>query len=145
MIPGNVLPSAAERSLTVTPEGTLTGPVGGATACFGGRCSCRSRAWRGLSRGLAAALSITTRRLRRPVTAPWRGRIGRLGLLGPLAICVSVKLCQRRIDAHAPSKDSVESPARCRPLEAGEPPARVDAAPRRALAVRQRAVARDEA
>src|SRR5438477_13197153 len=122
MMSGTVLPIAAERSFTVTPEGTLTGPVGGATGCFGGRASCRSRAWRAFSRGLLAALSITTRRLRRPVTAPWRGRIGRLGLLGPLAICVSVEPCQRRIDAHAPSKDSIEGAARRRAFEAGEAP-----------------------
>src|SRR5213593_2507657 len=108
MMSGTVLPIAAERSLTVTPEGTLIGPVGGATGCLGGRASWRSRAWRGLSRGLAAALSITTRRLRRPVTAPCRGRIGRLGLFEPLAIGVSVKPCQRRIDTHGLSKDSVE-------------------------------------
>src|SRR3954451_9309111 len=130
MMSGTVLPIAAERSFTVTPEGTLTGPVGGATGCFGGRASCRSRAWRAFSRGLLAALSITTRRLRRPVTAPWRGRIGRFGLFEPLAIDVSVKTCQRRIDPHGLSKDSVERRSRRRSLEAGQPPARVDAPPR---------------
>src|SRR3954452_7744385 len=127
MMSGTVLPIAAERSLTVTPEGTLTGPVGGATGCFGGRASWRSRAWRAFSRGLLAALSITTRRLRRPVTAPWRGLIGRFGLFGPLAICVSVKPSQRRIDAHGLSKDSAEGRSRRCALEAGQPAAGVDA------------------
>src|SRR3954452_20658049 len=131
MMSGTVLPIAAERSLTVTPEGTLTGPVGGATGCFGGLASWRSRAWRGLSRGRAAALSITTRRLRRPVTAPWRGRIGRFGLFGPLAIGVSVEPCQRRIDADGLSKDSVESRPRRRALEARKAGAGLDAASHR--------------
>src|SRR4051812_18269229 len=131
MMSGTVLPIAAERSFTVTPDGTLTGPVGGATGCFGGRASWRSRAWRAFSRGLFAALSITTRRLRRPVTAPWRGRIGRFGLFGPLAIGVSVKPCQRRIDAHGLSKDSVERGSCRRAFEAGQPAARVDAPPRK--------------
>src|SRR6478752_10687030 len=130
MMSGTVLPIAAERSLTVTPEGTLTGPVGGATGCFGGRASWRSRAWRAFSRGRFAALSITTRRLRRPVTAPWRGRIGRFGLLGPLAMGVSVEPCQRGIHAHGLSKDTVESGVRRGPLEAGQAPARVGPAPR---------------
>jgi hypothetical protein len=107
----------------------MTGPVGGATGCFGGRASWRSRAWRAVSRGLLAALSITTRRLRRPVTAPWRGRIGRFGLFGPLAIRVSVKPRQRGLDLHGLSKDSVERRSRPGALEAGEAAAGVDAPP----------------
>ena len=84
-------PSACERSLTVTPDSTVTGPVGGATGVFSfGFCSCWSRRWRPSWRGRAAPVSITTRRLRRPAGAPWRGRIGRLGLFGRSAISAQV-------------------------------------------------------
>src|ERR1700675_4252200 len=145
MMSGTVLPIAAERSFTVTPEGTLTGLVGGATGCFGGRASCRSRAWRAFSRGLLAALSITTRRLRRPVTAPWRGRIGRFGLFGPLAIGVSVEPGKRWIDPDGLSKDSIEGCSRPRPLEAGQPAAGVDATARRLDRRGQFRLASDEA
>ena len=74
------IPSACERSRTVTPDGTVTGPVGATTSCFSrfGAASRRSRAWRGFGR---LPLSMTTRRFR--PGAPWRGRIGRFGLLGP--------------------------------------------------------------
>ncbi len=72
-------PSACEKSRTVTPDGTLTGPVGATTGCcVFGRCSVRSRAWRASGRGRDACVSMTTRRLRRPPTGP-RGRIGRFG------------------------------------------------------------------
>src|SRR5438874_1437039 len=71
MISGIGLPSAWERSLTVTPDSTVTGPVGWTTSrgCFG-RASARSRAWRLSWRGRAAPVSITTRRLRRPAGGP---------------------------------------------------------------------------
>ena len=36
MICATVIPSAAERSLTLTPDGTVTGPVGAATGCCRG-------------------------------------------------------------------------------------------------------------
>ena len=36
MIWATVIPSAAERSLTLTPDGTVTGPVGAATGCWRG-------------------------------------------------------------------------------------------------------------
>ena len=79
-------PSACERSRTETPDGTVAGPVGGATSCFSrfGVASVRPRAWRGFGRLLPP--SITTRRFR--PGAPWRGRIGRFGLFGPSAISV---------------------------------------------------------
>jgi hypothetical protein len=84
MIRGIGTPSACERSRTVTPDCTVTGPVGGAVGCCCfGRASWRSRAARA-SRWRAAPPSITTRRLRPEL--PPRGRIGRLGLLGPLAM-----------------------------------------------------------
>ena len=47
MICATVIPSAAERSLTLTPDGTVTGPVGAATGCCRDCVSCdapRSRA-----------------------------------------------------------------------------------------------------
>ena len=77
-------PSAWERSRTETPDGTVAGPVGATTSrggAFG--TSPRLRAWRA-SRGRWPPPSITTRRFR--PGAPWRGRIGRLGLFGPSAI-----------------------------------------------------------
>src|SRR2546430_12507240 len=98
MISGTVFPSAADRSLTVTPDGTATGPVAGAAGCFGWRGSWRSRACRGDSRGRAAGLSITTRRPRRPVAAPLPGPVGRFGLLEPLATRVSGEPCPSAID-----------------------------------------------
>ena len=51
----------------------------------------------------------------------------------------------RRIDAHAPSKDSVEGATRRRAFEAGEAPAGVDAPSRRLRARRQPAVVGYEA
>ena len=77
-------PSACERSRTETPDGTVAGPVG-ATTSRGGAFgpSLRPRAWR-MSRGRCPLPSMTTRRFR--PGAPWRGRIGRLGLFGSSAI-----------------------------------------------------------
>src|SRR5436305_231530 len=124
---GTGTPSAWERSLTVMPDSTVTGPVGGATGVFSfGLTSVRSRAWRPSWRGRAAPVSITTRRLRRPPVAPWRGRIGRLGLFGRSAIRVSVDPCQLGIDPHPLPQRAVEGAPRGRPLEAGQAPARVD-------------------
>ena len=78
-------PSAPDRSLTVTPDSTVTGPVGcGAGCARGGAWADRSRAARA-SRPRAAPPSITTRR-RRPPGPPPRGRIGRFGLFGPSAM-----------------------------------------------------------
>jgi hypothetical protein len=56
--------------LTVTPDWTVTGPVGWTTSrgCFG-LASVRSLAWRASGRGLAACESMTTRRFRRPAGA----------------------------------------------------------------------------
>ena len=84
MIDATGIPSACESSLTVTPDWTVTGPVGTTTSrgCFGWR-SVRSRAWRESGRGLLACESMTTRRLRRPPPGAWRGRIGLLGRFCP--------------------------------------------------------------
>ena len=61
MICAIVTPSAADRSLTVTPDSTVTGPVGWTGACWRGAACCeRSRAARA-SRPRAAPPSITTR------------------------------------------------------------------------------------
>ena len=59
------MPSAAARSLTVTPERTVAGPVGAGTSSRrSGRCSPRPRRprWRVSRCGREAAVSITTRR-----------------------------------------------------------------------------------
>src|SRR5215218_9787097 len=138
-------PSACERSRTETPDGTVAGPVGGATSCFSrlGVASVRPRAWRGLGRLLPP--SITTRRLR--PGAPWRGRIGRFGLFGPSAISarfysVGELLRQRRVDRDAALEDAVERAPRDGPLEAGQPPARIRAAPRHPASRHQHSVPR---
>ena len=64
------IPSACERSRTVTPDGTVTGPVGATTGCAGPLVSRRSpRPWR-WSRppGALPPWSMTTRRLPRAGT-----------------------------------------------------------------------------
>ena len=123
-------PSAWDRSRTETPDCTVTGPVG----CVDSRrslrgVSCRSRCCLASGRGRAAPLSITTRRRRRWPGAPWRGRTGRFGRLGPdwSAIGVSVEARELRLDGDRASERSVEGPSGRGPLEAGQPPAGVDA------------------
>ena len=78
MISGTETPSAAEKSLTVAPELTLTGPVGCAApaAAARGRAVFWPRAAGASGRGRAACVSMTTRRLRRPPGAPPRGLNG---------------------------------------------------------------------
>ena len=81
MISGIETPSACEKSRTVTPDSTETGPVGGATGACGSRDAAASaRAWR-CSRafGRCAPWSMTTRRRRPAGPPPPRGRSGRFG------------------------------------------------------------------
>src|SRR5262245_20805523 len=84
---------------------------------------------------------MTTRRLR-PEGPPPRGRMGRLGLFGPLAMssAVSVEARERRIDGHGLPQHAVERAPRRGPFEAREPPARVDTAPGQEPPRRERAV-----
>ena len=73
------MPSAAARSLTVTPERTVAGPVGAGTSSRRSvRCSPRPRRprWRVSRCGREAAVSITTRR-RPPSCGPRCGRATR--------------------------------------------------------------------
>src|SRR4029077_7487765 len=123
-------PSACERSRTLTPDSTETGPVGGAAGgALGSRRCASGRACR-WSRGRAAPWSITTRR-RRPPPAPPRGRSGRFGLLPPLAMGrTSVKATQLRPDADLLPQDAREHAAFGRALEAREAAARIGTAPR---------------
>src|SRR6476469_9865511 len=89
---------------------------------------------------------MTTRRRRRP-TPPWRGRTGRFGLLGPefaISVGLSVKPRQRGLYPHRLAQRSVEGAPGGRALEAGKPPAGVDAATGAAVRLRQLAAARDE-
>src|SRR4051812_27602790 len=89
---------------------------------------------------------MTTRRRRRP-TPPWRGRTGRFGLFGPefaISVSLSVKPRQRGLYPHGLTQRSVEGAPRGRALEAGKPPAGVDAATRAAFGLRQLAGARHE-
>src|SRR5207249_8221859 len=124
-------PSACEKSRTVTPDSTETGPVGGGAACRGPSRrapSCWPRAWRVSCRGRAAWLSITTRRRRLPGPLPPRGRSGRFGLLPPLAMrLLSVKTCEPGIDLDRAAQRPCERPLGRRPLEADEAPAGVGA------------------
>ena len=66
-------PSACERSLTVTPDSTVTGPVGGAIS-RGARLARRSRGAGAVRRGRPRR-SITTRRFRLPGPPPPLGRL----------------------------------------------------------------------
>ena len=146
MIWATGIPSACDSSRTVTPDGTVTGPVGATISrgCFVGAMPRCSRERRSSWRGRAAPVSITTRRLR-PEIPPWRGRIGRLGLLGPSAIVFSVEGRQSRIDAHGAAQHTCERPSRGGALEACKPPARVRPAPRPVPSGPERAVRRNEA
>ena len=87
MICGIGTPSACERSRTVTPDWTVTGPVGGGdlrARCFGsrrGRVVAAAAPWRGPR--TRRRLSMTTRRLRRP------GRRRRAGGAGGSVCSVS--------------------------------------------------------
>src|SRR6266545_2193459 len=133
-------PSACEKSRTVTPDWTVTGPVGATTSrgCFGGPTSWRPRPWRPGGPGRLAPWSMTTRRLpARP--APPRGLMGLFGL-GAMDLPVSVEATERRIDLQGLLDHAVEAAARRRPLEAEQPPAGVDAAPWHRPARRQHAV-----
>src|SRR5436190_22537424 len=149
MILGAGTPSACERSRTVTPDGTVIGPVG-ATTSRGvlGRDASRSRCCCRASRGRAAALSITTRRLRREPAPPCRGRMGRFGLfeLDSLAIrCSSVEGCQFLIDPDGLPQRAVERAARDGPLEAWKPAAGIGPATGHACARNKPTVHRREA
>ena len=88
---GTGTPSACERSLTVTPDSTVTGPVGGATGVFSfGFCSGWSRALPAVlarARGTGVDHDTALAAARRQ---PWRGRIGRFGLFGRSAIRAQV-------------------------------------------------------
>src|SRR5207248_803569 len=125
-------PSACEKSRTLTPDSTETGPVGGAAgwrASRRGPSCCPPRAWRPSWRGRAAPVSMTTRRRRLPGPAPPRGRSGRLGLLPPLAICLlSVKPGELGIDPDGRAQGAGERALPQRPLEAAGAAAGVRAA-----------------
>src|SRR6476660_1364024 len=150
MIWAAATPSAWDRSLTETPEGTVTGRVGCGPGCDFGRGSARSRAWRESWRGLAAPLSMTTRRLRPP--GAWRGRTGLFGrfpfefpLESAISVPVSVEARQLLIDLDLRSQRTGEATVGDCPLEALQAAAGVDAATRLVRARRQDALVGDEA
>src|SRR5439155_1920542 len=130
MMLGIGTPSACDRSRTLTPDSTDTGPVGGGAGGRGSRLRCASwRACRCSREGRAPPWSITTRRRRPPAPPPPRGRSGRFGLLPPLAIGhISVKALQLGADVDLPAQDPREPAALGGTLEAREAAARVGAA-----------------
>ena len=147
MIFGIGTPSACERSRTLTPDSTETGPVGGGA---GGRGSRRWLSWRACRcsrEGRAPPWSMTTRRRRPPgPPPPPRGRSGRFGLLPSLAMALtSVKALQLRSDSHLVPQDAREHPARRRALEARQAATGVGAPTRRVPAGHEDAVAGREA
>src|SRR5438128_606324 len=90
---------------------------------------------------------MTTRRLRRWPAPPWRGRIGRFGLLDPESFAItssSVETGQGRLDFDGLAERAVERPACGGALEARQPPAGVSAAPRPALAGNELPLVGDE-
>src|SRR6185503_6186164 len=132
-------PSAPERSFTVTPDSTVTGPVGGGAGVRGAACWERSRAARA-SRPRAEPPSITTRR-RLPPCPPPRGRIGRFGLFGPSAMRpLSVEMRERRLDADGSPQRAGERATSHRLLETRRLTARVHAAATGGLPHAQHAV-----
>src|SRR6476659_7098522 len=137
-------PSAPDRSLTVTPDSTVTGPVGGGGGGVRGAACCeRSRAARA-SRPRADPPSITTRR-RLPPWPPPRGRIGRFGLFGPSAMRhLSVDTRELRLDADGSPQRAGESATLRRPLETRRVAARVRAPTTRGRPHAQHAVPRRE-
>src|SRR5947208_14050442 len=139
-------PRACERSRTLTPDSTETGPVGGAAGGRGSRRWAASwRACRCSREGRAPPWSMTARRRRPPGPPPPRGRSGRLGLLPPLAIGhISVEAAQLRSDADLLLQDVDEPSALGRALEACEVAARVGAPPRLAAAGHECSVASGE-
>jgi hypothetical protein len=85
MICGIATPSACEKSRSVAPDSTVTGPVGAWTSrgCFGARSAGRSPGrWRCPWPGRPPPWSMTTRRFRLPGPPPPRGLIGLFGLGG---------------------------------------------------------------
>ena len=144
------MPSACDRSLTVTPEGTVAGPVGCGPGCDFGRGSVRSRDWRESWRGRAAPVSMTTRRLRPP--GAWRGRTGLFGRFpfefpfeSAISVPSSVESGELLIDPDGSPEHPSEAAVGDRPFEALQPSARVDAASRFVQARNQLPVAGDEA
>src|SRR5215211_5315992 len=70
---------------------------------------------------------MTTRRLRRELGAPWRGRMGLFGRFGSAISGGSVEPRELRVDDDGFAERSGErAPVAC-PLEADQPPAGVDA------------------
>jgi hypothetical protein len=109
----------------------------------------RSRACRESWRGLAAPLSMTTRRLRPP--GAWRGRTGLFGRFpfefpfeSAISVPTSVEASQILIDPDCRSQRPGERAVGDCTLEALEPPARVGAASRLVRARDQRPLAGNE-
>jgi hypothetical protein len=109
----------------------------------------RSRTCRESWRGLAAPLSMTTRRLRPP--GAWRGRTGLFGRFpfefpfeSAISVLTSVEASKILIDSDWRSQRAREAAVGDCPFEALEPPARVGTAPGLVRAGRQRPLAGDE-
>ena len=114
MICATVIPSAADRSLTLTPDGTVTGPVGAATGCCrGGRRPRRRGRAPGGRRGRVLPAVDDDAALAPPAAAARADRSVRL--VG--AVChqlSSVVAREPRLDEHGAAQHPVEA-ARRRP------------------------------
>ena len=98
MICGDRDPERLREVRTVTPDWTVTGPVGGddLAPLLAAACSPRSRAWRASWRGRAAPRVDHDAALAARPAPPWRGRTGRFGRLGPDWSAIGVSVEARR-------------------------------------------------
>ena len=152
MICATVIPSAAERSLTLTPDGTVTGPGRRGDGLLP-RLDVRRGAAIARLAAVAAALiaAVDDDAALAPGGASARANrsVGLVGLvchqLGRFPSASSVVAREIRLDDDGPAQHPVEAARRHRALEAREPPARVDAPAGNRAADLQASVHRAEA
>ena len=109
------MPSACEKSRSVTPDSTVTGPVGGATSrgCLGcGRPGGRRAAGAGPAPGRPPPPSMTTRRFRFPGPPPPLGLIGLPPGNPASSMSSSVEPREPGLDADGSAQRSVEAAMR---------------------------------
>ena len=95
MICATGIPSAADRSLTVTPEGTVTGPVGGdRLLLLGARFRAVARLAGVLTRARGAGVDHDAALA--PATAGAAPAVGRFGLFPPDSFAMAIDCRERR-------------------------------------------------